>query len=291
MTSMLPNKSDLAVYISSCDRYSDLWAPCIQLLGKHWSDCPYEIFLGCDQLADSFDGVTVLRAGAGKTWSGAIRAHLTQLSHRWVLVMLDDFWLRRRISSARIEHLRGQMVACGAAMLRLNPRPGGRDDISGIKGVRICDLESEYAICLQAAIWDRSVLLELLCDDESAWDFEARARIRARDTDRRFLCTVNNEWPSGSGIFHHVVEKGCWIPTERLYFRICHGQKIVSLRPTLSWKALVGLLVAETSNRVLRTIFGHSASFVRKRLLQLLPLPLTRRYRKMRGYKISDERT
>jgi len=67
-----------AILVMSCDAYDDLWAPCFNLLGKHWPDCPFPVYLGAEQQVYPGAGVVTLHSSAGsRNWTGRLMDYLS----------------------------------------------------------------------------------------------------------------------------------------------------------------------------------------------------------------------
>jgi hypothetical protein len=169
-----------ALVILSCDAYRDLWEPCLTLYRRYWPDCPYPIFLVSETHEAHLPPARSVRVGSGLAWSEVARIALEALEHEHVLLMLDDFFLTRRVSTGAVEAKRLQLEARHGAYLRLWPWPRPSAPVPGIPDIGEHEPGVPFRAALQAAFWRRSALLGLLRPGESPWDFEREGSIRSQ---------------------------------------------------------------------------------------------------------------
>jgi len=212
--------NDCAVLVESCDSYSDLWNPFFTLLEKYWSDVPFKIYLGTNTLEYKRKGVTVLKSKAdARDWSACLASHLKQLTQTKVLIILEDFFLRKPINNDHIIYCLKFSIYKNAIQVRLIPRPKPNISIINENVVGECSLGYPLRLSTQAAIWDRLSLLDLLETGENIWQFERNANKRINRIDTGFYSTYKSILHY-EGIFtHHVVEKGKWFYHEKFYYK------------------------------------------------------------------------
>jgi hypothetical protein len=267
----MPNQGSCAVYIASCDAYADLWSGFFHCFRKHWPDCPYQVYIGSEEILGNEPNTTSLRSGKTRSWSDSVRLHLEQIREDYVLLMLDDFFLRSRVSSPLIERLFLELKVADGAMLRLLARPPPAAAQSRGQLTSECAPGEPYRSCVQAAIWRRKDLLSMLRPNESIWDWELRSTLRSEEIERPFFAVHKTALPYRGLLFHHVVEKQCWIPCEYVRLRLLGIPCKHSTRPWLSARVFLGLLVAESVNRVLMAIWGGQSHLVRNRIKNTFP--------------------
>ena len=280
---MIKNTS-CAVYIATCDRYSDLWPGFFHCWNRYWPDCPFEVYLGANEKSWPGADVTTLSSPPDSAWSEQVARQLETLSYEYVLCILDDFYLRARVCTSRIMDLLQYLKAADGAMLRLLPRPPPQIRSRSSPSVGECLPNTPYRICTQAAIWRRRDLISLLQDKESIWEFEANGQARADATGKRFFSVYNAAFPYQGMIFHHVVEKGEWIPSEYWWCRRRGIPCERSKRKLLSFKDFSILLLAEFLNWFLTIIAGGHAHSLRVRIKAVIPQIALRTYQRMRKY-------
>ena len=279
------NVKSCAVYVATCDRYMDLWPGFFFCWNKYWPDCPFEVYLGANQSVWPKPGVVSLRSGLSTTWSERIAGHLLALPHEHIVFFLEDFYLRRPVDTKAILDLLSYLKQVDGVMLRLIPRPPPQnvEDTNPLVGE--CLDGSPYRVCAQVAIWRREVLLGLLRKDEDIWQFEHRSQARAGAVKGRFYSVTRDVMPYRGLVFHHVVEKGRWIPCE--YWR-CRWKGIPcdkSARRLLAPFDFILLLMSEAFNRLLAELFGGRAYLVRENVRTYIPRALLKYWHRLRKYQ------
>lgn len=226
----------VSILIVSCDGYSDLWRPCVNLWRRHWPGCPWPLIIGAEEADFDDPTVRIVRAPKGAVWSDCVAAFLRQVESPWVLVVLEDFFLRDRVSAGRLQRLlvlaqAGELI-CLRLVNRPGPRPGDRWCDSGELGVLRAD--APYRVSTQAAFWRKDALARLLVPGESAWDFEMNASARARELfPDGFVGVFRDALPYG----HHVVERGRWFPWDAWRFGRMDIGCDFRRRPAMAWPA------------------------------------------------------
>jgi len=224
-----------SLLVLSCDAYRDLWPPFFNILQRHWPDCPFPIYLGAGDCSVADEGVTTLSSPAGKDWSSCVLDYLTRIPTDYVLVMLDDFFLRKRVKNAMINRCLAFAQKFDAYQLRLIPRPGPTKKIAGERSIGLLEPGSRYRISAQAAIWNRLALMRLLRPGETAWEFENNAAERVYSDFTKHYAVWRAVLPYEGFLAHHVIEKGRWLPHEKWIFGRQNIGCDFSDRATLGW--------------------------------------------------------
>jgi hypothetical protein len=276
---------DCAIFVASCDKYSDLWPGFFYCLRKHWGQSDLSVYLGSGTKICQEAGVVTIQTEPKLDWSSAVLKQLNTLEHNYIIFMLDDFFLRRNVDGTWIDAILEYAQNVDAAMIRLLPRPPPCGRSHKYPFISTCSLEREYSICTQASLWNRLELIRVLQRGESIWEFEERARFRAGELTGRIYCCEREALPYRGRIFHHVVEKGKWLPTAYLWCWLNGVPISRKQRDVMGIGSFLPLLAAEAFNRVLVLTFGASAPNVRSRIKKALPSSLNKLYARMRGYK------
>lgn len=235
------------VIISSCDKYNDLWMPFFSLFEMYWADCPFPVKLITEEIRFENSKVESLCLGNGLDWSSLLLLALKRCSASYVLLCLEDFFLRERVNTQRIITLLLVMESNHLNMLRLIPRPGPKAGTEGNAEYGILRPAERYRVSTQATLWRKDILQQLLIPGESAWEFEVNGSRRADDYPG-FACV----WKTAFPYRHHVIERGKWFPWYAWYFnRMGIGVDLLR-RPVLS--------KTETIRWFISKAFGPSAN-------------------------------
>lgn len=223
-------EEELAVVVSSCDRYSDLWTPFFFFFFRYWEDCPYPIFLVANHKKYNDPRVTTVLVGEDLDWSSNLKRALLDIRYPYALLLLDDYFLKGPVNSKRIHDLFLYMKQKEAGCLRLFPSPGPDTPCQDNKGVGEIAVGARYRISLQAAIWRKETLLELLREGESPWELEIKGSRRADDVEVPFL-SVSREDPWPLPYLCTAVVRGKWNREAVRYCREAGVQIDLTSRP------------------------------------------------------------
>ena len=237
-----------SILVSSSDAYSDLWTPFFTLFRRNWPDCPYPVYLGTNQAQFDHRGVRTLNAGADESWSKNLRFFLSQIDSDYVLFLLEDFFLVKRVPTPLVSEQLMSLHTLGGAMLRLFPNPPPHLRVKGHSGIGSVHRFAPFRVSAQAALWKRADLLALLADGESPWEFERNGTDRSRSRSEGFYCTYKPVLP-----YIHVVEQGRWFRSAARRFGSanigCDFEQRGVIPASASAKKAVHSLVRYVANR------------------------------------------
>ncbi len=245
------HKSKVAILVTSCDKYQDLWEPFFTLFFRYWQDCPYPVYLGTNHLKYDNGRVKTIAVGDDTDWSSGFRGMLEEIPHPYVIVLIEDYLLTQSVDTVRIDRLVSYMEDKGAGCLRLYPCPGPDLPCPDNPEVGEISKGADYRLSLQAAIWNRQTLLELLREGESAWELEINGTERTNDLDVPFLCVIGD---SPIPYFCTGVVKGKWVKEA---VKLCETEGIEV--------DLTARSVQTPVDRLLRSaMVGRSIEFIKK---------------------------
>ncbi len=207
--------SDVSAVVASYDGCADIWPGCFGLMARFWPDLPYPLHLISNHLVFSDRRVTTLRVGDDLSWSQTLARGLERVSSRYVLLILDDFFLTAPVDTAFVKRLHAVMVAKGAAYLRLAPNPAADTPCADMPEIGTIGKGAPYRTSLQMAFWDRSALLGLLRSEESAWDFEIKGSRRSDAMTVPFLGMCDG---FAAVPYRHVLRRGKLLPDAVRFF-------------------------------------------------------------------------
>jgi hypothetical protein len=277
---------DCAIVVPSCDAYSDLWEPFLRLLDKYWLDRSMPIYFGTNEL--SVQGrVVVLMSDRGSIWSDRLIDYLQRLDCEYVLLMLEDFFLRRPVRDAEVQACLTFMRESGAHMVRLVPLPRPTCRLPGNHRFGICEPGSPYRLSTQAAIWRRSTLLGLLRPGETIWQFEIAGSQRSSSLREGFYSVWKPVLPYPGMLVHHVVEKGKWFPHEAWRFRRAGIGCDFARRGTLPWGHTLMVQCVRVADLGLRPLPWRARERVKVVVRRLLEPVIGTRLSRLRG--VSDQ--
>lgn len=214
-----------------------------------WPDCPFPVALITEERRPAFEGVRALCLGAGLDWSSLLLRALDAVSTPYVLLTLEDFFLRRHVDTERVVALFMEVQRARLDMLRLVPRPGPlRSRMPGDRlEFAMLPVTDPYRVSTQAAFWRAETLRQLLVPGESAWKFEVNGTQRGA-AHGGFAAVWREALPYG----HHVVERGKWFPwAARRFGRMEIGVDL-SGRPIMTAADTARWIIAKATNPVVQ---------------------------------------
>jgi hypothetical protein len=234
-------ESKTAILITSCDAFEDCWGPYAHGLHKYWPDCPFPVFLITNEKTFSNPSITSLRIHPDRGWARNLRQAMDAVDAEILLYTHEDFWLSSPVDTAELLDFVGHVAAGRADYIRLYPAPGPDRPFAADPRLGVLADNAPYRTSLQTALWRKSVLQDLLRDDESCWGFELEGTPRSRRYGERFLCVQPQKAVPGRNQpigLHYVctaINKGRWA-TEAVEYANREGLKIdFSNRPLETW--------------------------------------------------------
>ncbi len=205
---------DVRVIVSSCDSFAACWPPLMHGFDRYWPDGPTPIHLITNRLTFEHPRVCVFATRADNGWARNLRMALSATPQPFVLYLQEDYWIDRIVDTPLIDSYVDHFRHDRLDYLRLVPVPPG-DKHCGFDGrIRLLKPEARYRTSLQAALWRKTVLLGLLRDDESPWNFELVGNDRSRTYGVRFGCVFGrNLQTTAPGNLSYVctaINKGRW---------------------------------------------------------------------------------
>ena len=89
--------NNVSIIFCTCDAYADLWNGFFKLFRKYWPDFDGEIILNTERKAFQYEGLNIsapLNCGNDVSWSDRLAMSLDRASGEYVLIMLEDFYLK-----------------------------------------------------------------------------------------------------------------------------------------------------------------------------------------------------
>lgn len=168
---------DMTIVFIGFDGYSDMWDDCIRLYKKFWPDCPYKTLFVNNEKNVTWEGIEVLHAGQDAEWSRKVQLAIEKVDTPYICLLLEDFLVGKRIDTAQIkktvsfikeDNIRYfKLVNMSRAVKNTDPIYKGK------KFLHVIPESDEYGVSLQAAIWNKEYLAELVGDENyNAWIFE-----------------------------------------------------------------------------------------------------------------------
>ena len=215
-------REECTVLVCSCDAYSDCWEPFFTLLKKYWNNCPYDIVLNTESKAFTMDGLNIVchqyyRAGETVPYGERLLRHLCAIETPYVLIMMDDFFLRKKVDGEKIEFCINELRAhSDIAVFSFESAKDTMNRDDGVYGDFILRPQcGEYKVNFQGGVWNKAALISLIRPHESPWETETKGSIRSFETNHRFytlkdISLTPIDYGKKSGLTWGIV-RGKWV--------------------------------------------------------------------------------
>lgn len=189
------------VIVCSCDAYSDLWEAFFKLFKTYWENCPYQIILNTESKVFSYEGLDIkclpaYENGRGVPYGKRMKDCLSSVKTPYVLLMLDDFFLRKNVEKEKINQI--------IMWLDENPEINCFNfdcikdeydiDDGRFEGYKRRSKYGEYRYNMQAGVWRTEALKAAWKDSESPWQWENYGNMRSWDKDGLIYCIKDDNF-------------------------------------------------------------------------------------------------
>lgn len=191
---MLSNK--ITIMVNSCDSYEDLWIPFFTLLKKYWNPEKIRIILNTESKHFSMDGLTIdcVHFSKGSQYGERMLHALEQIKTEYILLLLDDFFLRKPADTAMIAQILSWMDKDGdIACFNTEAIPVYADwELDKYPGFRRVPPGTQYALNMQAAVWRTRMLKQFWMPEVSPWEWEAYCNLlQYKYPKNKIYCTTD----------------------------------------------------------------------------------------------------
>lgn len=176
----------LRVFVITCDKYAWALKGFIHQFQKYWSELQPVVIAGYNlpddiKLPDNFSFHSINKNDYPKEqWSTGLIQFLRAVKDDHFVLMLEDYWLCRGVNHQAVGTLHELCTQFKVLRMDLTDdrqfngeaRPFELMPFYGYNDIIQTPASSPYQMSLQAGIWNRRLMLEVLNLDESAWQVE-----------------------------------------------------------------------------------------------------------------------
>lgn len=173
----------LSIIYNTCDKYECLWNGFFRLLDKYWNCQDIKIIFNSELKEFAYGKFNIERpkgANTNVSWSQRVINSLTSVSTPYVIMMLDDFYLKAPVDTAEIyrcielmekdRNIKGITYAP-----QPEPSKPYRDEKRYVQRGRF----APYRINAQISLWRVDYLMDIMRSYESPWQFELSGSFRS----------------------------------------------------------------------------------------------------------------
>lgn len=182
---------NVSVIVLSCDIYSVYWDWFFACKNKYWKNCPYQTFLVTETKRCRYCQTINVNS---PIWTKRFREALKQIETDYVIVMLEDYFIRKKVDQSRISTLiaYGNLIEDVAVF---NFEKSYRENEKQIlKDWAIQKQGQVYLNSTQPSWWLKDKLLEQLQMDQDPWEWE--------------LTVINNRYKYLINTADYIIDNG-----------------------------------------------------------------------------------
>jgi hypothetical protein len=225
----MPNENpisgpSLAVLVSSCDSYSDLWPYFFHFFFSTWKNPAVPVNLLANHMTYADQRVNTLQVGNDVAWSDNLQRALQQVRSEYVILILEDFFFATPVDEARVLDACRQLHRIGGKYLALDQFGDLGDAVPGTE-FRVSGGDDNLHAGLNLSLWRTGFLREIAQPGKNIWQAESALRARNRAHEPGVYYMQTNTTP----IFTYCESvRGLFWKQYALDFLASHG-----LRPNL----------------------------------------------------------
>lgn len=144
----------------SSDGYDDCWEPFFKLKEKYWPNCPYKTYIVTEGKKCKY-AETIISEGC---WTTRLREALKLIDNEYVLLMLEDFFIRDYVRQDIIDSIE---LDKDTAVYNFE-----LSHVADESDWYLKENNTFYMNSCQPSIHNRLKLIERLQSDQSAWEWE-----------------------------------------------------------------------------------------------------------------------
>ena len=175
-----------AFLMSSCDSYCDTWDMFYRLVDKYWPDCSLPMYLNTETIRYSPPGLlklTICNTKQCIPWGERMIRVLDMIPEKYILLVLDDFFLQAPVNERVIDSLVDLMEndkSIGSFQLKASRWiQEGSSPVSVTNELHYAPLTDGWYTHFVPTIWRKETLRKWLRRHESIWGFELYGSHRA----------------------------------------------------------------------------------------------------------------
>ena len=168
----------MKILVLSCDKNDDIFYAFYHCMEKYWKDHP-EIIYATETLQNPYYK-TICYNIPLENWTKRIRQTLNDIDDEQILIIMDDFFIRKPVDVKRIEyaskHLKGNIAVFG-----FEKSFDSNDEDTPYKDFKKRQHGSSYEVSINCGLWQKDKLIDVLSRDSNPWDVELNQDNRGYD--------------------------------------------------------------------------------------------------------------
>lgn len=207
------------LFIASCDKYHQAWEPFFFFLRKHWPDFDMPVSLNTETKSFACEGFDIktfslYKEGEDVPWGKRMLDHLDRVETDYVLLMLEDYFIRKDVDEDRLARLIDLLEENkDISTFNLVHAPISLDKRHRLGDFLLRPRRGRYRFAC-TGLWRVSHLKEYILPHESPWQWEVDGNYRSAFTKNRFYMLAEDAEPYLDYGFSYDwmgIKKGKWV--------------------------------------------------------------------------------
>ncbi len=206
---------DYSIIVNTCDAYSDLWEPFFCLLKENWPDCiNREIIINTETKRDGINAENIrfvnTKYDKGDQWGGRLLHCLNEAKSDYVVVLMDDFFLREPVSLDKVELALNALHNTPEIAVFYLVDILKKDSIDGeFLGYTEVPRWKNYRLNSAPALWRKESLIRYTKETDNPWAWEYFGSCRTNHTKELFYTVSKIKEPVYD--YAHAIYRGKWL--------------------------------------------------------------------------------
>lgn len=184
----------MKIVVLTCDKYKWLIPTFFHFFNKNWPDCPYQVDVITEN--ENIEGSGIFYT-QGVSWSSGILNYLsTQPDEEKFLLTPEDYIIKSPVDTGRMRRAE-ELCSGNVGCVRLNvpDKYFKRHAVAtNIKHYKEYPLDKPYSMSMQAAIWQKRYLMDVLRHKEDAWQAELNGSERLKSLKPKWRILWSKSW-------------------------------------------------------------------------------------------------
>lgn len=195
----------MKILVLSCDKNEETFEAFHHCMEKYYKGHP-EVIYATETIKNPYYK-TICKNYPLEIWTKRIRETLKEIEDTQILIIMDDFFIREKVDTKRIEYLSKHLTG-NIACFYFEKSWDSRDEETNIEGMKKRQHNTEYEVAINCALWQKDKLVDVLSRDSDPWDVEINQDNRGYDyyiNSGEFIINWGYETWEPTGLF-----KGKW---------------------------------------------------------------------------------
>lgn len=168
----------MKILVLSCDKNEDIFYAFHHCMEKNWPSHP-EIIYATETIKNPYYK-TISKNYPLEIWTKRIRETLKEIDDEQILIIMDDFFIRKPVDTKRIEYLCTQLKG-NIAHFCFEKSYDNNDEETDVIGMKKRQHGSDYEVSINCGLWDKNKFIDVLSRNSNPWDVELNQDNRGYD--------------------------------------------------------------------------------------------------------------